>query len=66
MFQCRRGRRYLAVDDAHKKYGTVVRIQPDHVSIANPEFIPIIYGHGTGLLKRLVPVPWDTLLSFEP
>ncbi|MCJ1300609.1 hypothetical protein MMC08_003406 [Hypocenomyce scalaris] len=51
MYQCRRGKRYLAVDNAHKKYGTLVRIQPDHVSIADPEAIPVIYGHGNGFLK---------------
>ncbi|THW08597.1 putative P450 monooxygenase [Aureobasidium pullulans] len=51
MYQCRRGRRYLAVDAAHKELGTFVRIQPHHVSIADPEAIPIVYGHGTGFLK---------------
>jgi benzoate 4-monooxygenase len=52
MYQCRRGRRYLAVDAAHKKYGKVVRIQPNHVSIADDAAINIIYGHGNGFLKR--------------
>ena len=52
MYQCRRGRRYAAVDDAHKKYGTLVRIQPNHVSIADADAIPTIYGHGNGFLKR--------------
>jgi benzoate 4-monooxygenase len=52
MYQCRRGRRYLAVDAAHKKYGKVVRIQPHHVSIADDTAIPLIYGHGNGFLKR--------------
>ncbi|KAL9111982.1 MAG: hypothetical protein Q9227_003602 [Pyrenula ochraceoflavens] len=51
MYQCRRGRRYQAVDEAHKKYGKVVRIQPNHVSIADADAIPIIYGHGNGFLK---------------
>jgi benzoate 4-monooxygenase len=54
MWQCRHGRRYLAVDDAHKKYGKVVRIQPNHVSIADPDAIQLIYGHGNGFLKALV------------
>lgn len=60
LYQCRRGRRYLAVDNAHKKYGPLVRIQPDHVSVADPEAIPTIYGHGNGFLKALsgaVPLP---------
>jgi benzoate 4-monooxygenase len=52
MYQCRRGRRYQAVDDAHKRLGPVVRIQPNHVSIADPDAIQIIYGHGNGFTKR--------------
>ena len=51
MWQARKGKRYRAVDACHKKYGKVVRIQPDHVSIADPDAIPIIYGHGNGFLK---------------
>ena len=62
LYQCRRGRRYLAVDNAHKKYGPLVRIQPDHVSVADPEAIPIIYGPGNGFLKALSgPVPRPAL-----
>lgn len=52
LYQARRGRRYLAVDAAHKKYGTLVRIQPNHVSIADADAIVQIYGHGNGFLKR--------------
>ena len=52
LYQCRRGRRYLAVDEAHKKYGPLVRIQPDHVSIADPSAIPVVYSHTGGWLKR--------------
>lgn len=51
MWQCRHGRRYQAVEDAHQKYGKVVRIQPNHVSIADDKAINIIYGHGNGFLK---------------
>ena len=51
LLQSRQGRRYLSVDKAHSKYGKFVRIQPDHVSIADPEAIPIVYGHGNGFLK---------------
>lgn len=60
LYQSRRGRRYLAVDAAHKRYGPVVRIQPDHVSIADSEAIPIIYSHTGGWTKRYLsyhPVP---------
>lgn len=52
MYQVRRGRRYLVVDEAHKKLGKFVRIQPNHVSIADPQAIPIVYGHGNGFTKR--------------
>jgi benzoate 4-monooxygenase len=49
--QARQGKRYLAVDAAHKKYGKLVRIQPNHVSVADDKAIPQIYGHGNGFLK---------------
>lgn len=52
LYQCRHGRRYLSVDEAHKKYGTLVRIQPNHVSVADPEAIDVIYGHSKGFVKR--------------
>ncbi|CAE7000848.1 Cytochrome P450 3A3 [Pyrenophora teres f. teres] len=51
LWQCRQGKRFLAVHEAHKKYGKVVRIQPHHVSIADADAIPQIYGHGNGFLK---------------
>lgn len=47
----RRGNRFKVVDDVHKKLGPVVRIQPNHVSVADDEAIQAIYGHGNGLLK---------------
>ena len=52
LYQSRRGRRYRAVDEAHQKYGPLVRIQPDHVSVADPSAIPIIYSHTGGWTKR--------------
>lgn len=48
----RRGRRYEIVDEVHKKLGPVVRIQPNHISIADDEAIQVIYGHGNAFLKR--------------
>ncbi|KAI0019443.1 cytochrome P450 [Xylariomycetidae sp. FL0641] len=48
---CRRGNRYLAVDKVHKQLGPMVRIQPNHISVADDAAIPIIYGHGNGFLK---------------
>lgn len=51
LLQCRRGKRYLAVHEAHEKYGPLVRIQPNHVSVADDRAIPTIYGHGNGFTK---------------
>lgn len=48
---CRRGNRYKTVDEYHTKLGKVVRIQPNHVSIADDAAITTIYGHGNGFLK---------------
>lgn len=47
----RRGKRFEIVDQVHKKLGTVVRIAPNHVSIADADAIQAIYGHGNGFLK---------------
>lgn len=47
----RRGKRYLIVHETHQKYGPVVRIQPNHVSINDDSVIQTIYGHGNGFLK---------------
>jgi len=48
---CRRGKRYAVVDEAHKRLGPLVRIQPNHVSVNDDEAIYVIYGHGNGFLK---------------
>ncbi|KKP00744.1 benzoate 4-monooxygenase [Trichoderma harzianum] len=48
---CRRGNRYATVDKLHKKLGKFVRIQPNHVSIADDEAINLVYGHSNGFLK---------------
>lgn len=47
----RKGKRFWLVHEAHKKYGPVIRIQPNHVSINIDEAIQAVYGHGNGLLK---------------
>lgn len=62
---CRRGNRYEVVDKVHKRLGKVVRIQPNHVSIADEEAINAIYGHGNGFLKRCV-LPQTTSISVRP
>jgi benzoate 4-monooxygenase len=55
LYVCRRGERYRVVDEIHKKLGPVVRIQPNHTSIADVDAITTIYGHGNGFLKSCVP-----------
>lgn len=54
LVQARQGKRFVAVDEAHKKYGMLVRIAPKHISIADESAIQIIYGHGNGFLKACV------------
>ncbi|KAK5056768.1 hypothetical protein LTR84_012300 [Exophiala bonariae] len=38
-----KGKAHLTAIAVHRKYGSVVRIGPNHVSISDPSFIPIIY-----------------------
>lgn len=57
LLQARRGHRFLKVDEAHKKYGKLVRIAPRQVSIADDAAIQAIYGHGNGFLKSYVASP---------
>ncbi|KAJ7248860.1 benzoate para-hydroxylase [Mycena haematopus] len=45
-YQAYRGRRYKAVHAAHLRYGRLVRISPNHVSVAAPEALSVIYGQG--------------------
>lgn len=55
LLQTRNGHRFLAVHDAHMTKGKMVRIAPNHTSIADDAAIPAIYGHGNGFLKSYVP-----------
>lgn len=54
LLQARQGKKYISVDDAHKKYGKLVRISPTQVSVADDAAIQSIYGHGNGFLKAYV------------
>ena len=56
MLQARQGKRYKSVDEQHKRCGKLVRIQPNHVSIADETAINAVYGHGNGFLKSYVAV----------
>lgn len=45
------GRKFLAVDRAHRELGNVVRLGPRHLSFASPRAFRDIYGHGTSIVK---------------
>jgi benzoate 4-monooxygenase len=45
------GHRSEVVHELHKRYGPLVRIAPNHVSVADPTALQIIYAHGNGSLK---------------
>lgn len=38
------GRGYKTHMDYHQKYGSLVRVGPNHVSVSDPQYIPMIYG----------------------
>ncbi|KAG9313453.1 cytochrome P450 [Chiua virens] len=45
------GHRSDIVHQLHQKYGTLVRLAPNHVSVADPGALQIVYAHGNGSLK---------------
>ncbi|PPQ92268.1 hypothetical protein CVT25_008576 [Psilocybe cyanescens] len=45
------GHRSEVVHEIHKKYGPIVRLAPNHVSIAEPDALNVVYAHGNGALK---------------
>ena len=51
-FGARRGKKFAWVHWAHEKYGRIVRIGYNHVSIAEPEGLHAVYAHGNGFLKE--------------
>jgi benzoate 4-monooxygenase len=46
-----RWQHYAAVDDAHRRLGSHIRIAPNHISILDPRAPGQIYGHGANMLK---------------
>ena len=48
----RQGRKFAAVDWAHRKYGKVVRVGFNHISIADERGLETVYAHGNGFLKE--------------
>ncbi|KAK5268613.1 hypothetical protein LTR99_003976 [Exophiala xenobiotica] len=43
LYDVYKGKSHLTAIDVHRKYGPLVRIAPNHVSVADPSYIPIIY-----------------------
>jgi benzoate 4-monooxygenase len=52
VLSARRGQKYAAVDWAHRKYGRIVRVGYNHVSIANERALQTVYGHRNGFWKE--------------
>ncbi|OAA57013.1 Cytochrome P450 [Niveomyces insectorum RCEF 264] len=44
-------RQFDAINKAHLRLGPHVRIAPNHLSVAEPEAVDTIYGHGANFLK---------------
>lgn len=45
------GRAFLFHLDYHRKYGPLVRLGPNHVSVADSQYIPLIYGIASKFYK---------------
>ncbi|CAE6395358.1 unnamed protein product, partial [Rhizoctonia solani] len=58
-----RGDRSQAVHELHQKYGKLVRIAPNHISVADPKALEVIYAHGNGTLKTEF---YDAFVSIRP
>lgn len=63
LYVSRRGHRAERVDELHRKWGPVVRIQPNQFSIADEEAISVIYGHKHALPKSDY---YDAFVSTKP
>ncbi|CAL5870581.1 uncharacterized protein PFLUO_LOCUS4820 [Penicillium psychrofluorescens] len=50
-YHSRRLQRSRAVLRAHQNLGPIIRIQPKHISFADPRAVQDIYGHGTSVIK---------------
>ena len=55
------GKAYLHYQAVHAKYGDIVRMGPNMVSIANPEAIPTVYPIRPGFTKVRLQTPKDCL-----
>jgi hypothetical protein len=53
LFDVSKGDAHNTAIKLHRKYGSLVRIGPNHVSVGDPAAIPIIYGLKSGFTKVL-------------
>lgn len=53
-WHAKHGRKFAAVHEAHQKYGKVVRVGYNHISIADERGLQTVYAHGNGFLKESV------------
>lgn len=37
--------------EVHRRYGSIVRISPNEVSVVHPDLIKTIFGHSKGTMK---------------
>lgn len=61
--QCRRTERSRVVIAMHKRYGDIIRIAPNHVSINKPEALAQVYGHKSGFTKGPF---YDAFMQVQP
>ncbi|THU80148.1 cytochrome P450 [Dendrothele bispora CBS 962.96] len=52
VYHARLGQRYMAVHKAHQRYGPIIRLAPNHISIADFAAIPILHGSGLQSLDK--------------
>ena len=51
MYHNSKGRRFHAVDEAHRRLGPIVRISSNHISFSNPSAFKEIYNYGSQIIK---------------
>jgi benzoate 4-monooxygenase len=61
--QCRRTARSRVVIAMHEKYGDIIRIAPNHISISRPTALAEIYGYKSGFTKGPF---YDSFMQVRP
>ena len=64
VWQCTRGKRHLDLLEAHRKYGSVVRVAPDMLSFNTGSSARVIYGpRHANLVKSVFHLTLDATVS---